>query len=172
LQIAGTSDPAGGTEIGTGTSLGFLALSPKKPEYIKTARDRGGLRNTGKMLEQLARALIDRAVADRFLPFEPDFTAEDYLAVRDLMLERMIADGEILPGQKVRFCRWQTADECTAYSRAAEEAAKWSPVSEEASVVEPMSVELSVEDRLADAEMRRKFNRPIDEIIPLPEGIV
>jgi hypothetical protein len=53
-------------------------------------------------LERLAAELIDRAVADRFLPFNDDFTAEDYNAVRDLMLEQMVSDGEILPGQRVR----------------------------------------------------------------------
>ena len=122
----------------------------------------------------LARALVDRAVADRFLPFNEDFTAEDYHAVRDLMLEQMIADGEILPGQKVRFCRWLTREEDAVRSRKTAEAVAWSTPSEEAAAVTP-----PVEDEPApcegsdiEAELQRQFSRPIDEILPLPEGIV
>lgn len=60
-------------------------------------------------------------MADRFLPLDPDFTADDYLAVQELMLDRMISDGEILKGQRVRFSRWRTRDEDVAGRRKAED---------------------------------------------------
>jgi hypothetical protein len=72
----------------------------------------------------------------------------------------------------VRFTRWMTKDEDAAMGCKLAESLKWSAVSEQASAVEPMPVELSVEDRLADAEMHRKFTRPLDELWPLPKGIV
>jgi hypothetical protein len=125
-------------------------------------------------LERLAEELLSRTVAHRILPFDPDYTAEDYERIRHEMLDEMVAAGEIVEGQqeRVRFTRWMTKDEDAAMGCKLAEALKWSAVSEEAAAVEPMPVELSVEDRLADAEMRRKFARPLDEIVPLPEGIV
>jgi hypothetical protein len=125
-------------------------------------------------LERLAAELLSRTVAHRSLPFDPDFTVEDYDRVRHEMLDEMAAAGEIVEGQRerVHFTRWMTKDEDAAMDCKLAEALKWSAVSEQASAVEPMPVELSVEDRLADAEMRRKFTRPLDEIVPIPEGIV
>ena len=127
-------------------------------------------------LERLAAELIDRAVADRFLPFNDDFTAEDYNAVRDLMLEQMVSDGEILPGQRVRFIRWMTKDEDAATARRLAEAMAWSTPSEEAAAAQPGTEEpppLGIDnDLLAEAERHRKFMLPIDEIVPIPEGIV
>jgi hypothetical protein len=52
-------------------------------------------------------------VADRFIPFDPDHTLEDYLRCREEMLDEMIEAGDILEGQRgrVSFARWQTKDE-------------------------------------------------------------
>jgi hypothetical protein len=67
-------------------------------------------------LERLAEELLSRTVAHRNLPFDPDYTAEDYERIRHEMLDEMVAAGEIVEGQqeRVRFTRWMTKDEDAA----------------------------------------------------------
>jgi hypothetical protein len=124
-------------------------------------------------LEQLARDLVNQTVGHRFLTFDPDFTVEDYHACMDLMLERMVSDGEILPGQRVSFSRWMTKDEDAATRRKAAEAAEWAPSPEAMAVSpEPVAEPRHYEEDDLAAEMHRKFTRPLDELWPLPKGIV
>ena len=90
------------------------------------------------------------------------------------MLDEMVAAGEIVEGQRerVRFTRWMTKDEDAAMGCKLAEASKWSAVSEKPPRSSLCLSSSQLRIGFADAEMRRKFNRPLDEIIPIPEGIV
>jgi hypothetical protein len=127
-------------------------------------------------LERLAAELLQQHVAYRFISLDCDATLEDYVRRKEELLDQMVADGEIADCRRdrVSFARWRTKDEDAAACRKAVEAAEWSAVSEEAAAVAPADdgarlpeVETDIED-----ELRRKFTRPIDEIITLPSGIV
>jgi sporulation protein YlmC with PRC-barrel domain len=77
---------------------------------------------------------------------------------------------------RVSFSRWMTRDEATATESKLAEAIKWSTPSEEAMAVSPPvedePIRYDADDLLREAEMRRKFTRPIDEIVPFPKGII
>ena len=86
---------------------------PKPGESVSTQKSTYVSRARLERLQQAYAAQLNKPVASRFLPFDPDFKVEDYDRLQEEELDRINAAGEIKPSQRarVKLIRWLTREE-------------------------------------------------------------